>query len=365
MTTEAEKKARRKERRDLRKAKSSGQQLVDQWMSKPKAPSVAEDLRPVHSSKFDGKYPTQIAVMLANDKNPLATLKDHSYLLQRKWDGSRCIAIKRDGKIWLMGRSWKNDFGPGYPEIISELNKLPAKEFILDGELTFFTSGGKNPFVTALATGGTKAQYKIKLMLFDVLEYAGRDFKRVPLTQRLAFLERNIPRSFKHVTVVETHTDVSKFPAIFKAIVDAGGEGVVTKKKNSLYVGDSRGFWCKVKKESTEDVVVLGITHGENKRSTTFGALILGQYDKNGQMKAIGKSSGFTDEMLGKLYKTMMAMPEVKSYPGVDIKDVKRWVAPHMVIEVEYMEKTPYGILRHPRFLRIRDDKLPKQCVIS
>ena len=47
---------------------------------------------------------------------------------------------------------------------------------------------------------------------------------------------------------------------------------------------------------------------GENKRSATFGALILGQYDKQGNMKAIGKSSGFTDEMLGKLYKTIMAM---------------------------------------------------------
>jgi len=182
--------------------------------------------------------------------------------------------------------------------------------------------------------------------------------------QRLAFLERNIPRTLKYVKVVETHTNVSKFPPLFKAIVDAGGEGVVAKKKNSLYVGDSIGFWVKVKKEFTEDVVVLGITHGENKRSATFGALILGQYDKQGNMKAIGKSSGFTDEMLGKLYKTIMAMPEVNSYPGVDIKGVKRWILPKIVIEVEYMEKTPYGILRHPRFLRVRDDKLPSQCRI-
>jgi bifunctional non-homologous end joining protein LigD len=146
--------------------------------------------------------------------------------------------------------------------------------------------------------------------------------------------------------------------------VSSGGEGVVTKKKNSLYIGESRGYWVKVKKESTEDVVILGITRGENKRAPTFGALILGQYDKNGQMKAIGKSSGFTDQMLEKLYKTIMSMPEVKGYPGVDIKDVKRWVAPKMVIEVEYMEKTPYGILRHPRFLRMRDDKTASQCKI-
>ena len=370
--SEAEKRKARKDRRELRKVrKTEATQTFTPTLGeafgllgKPLPASVVDEARPVHASKSGGKHPAKIAVMLANDKNPMATLKDPSYLLQQKFDGSRCLAVKRNGNIWLMGRSWLNDFGPGYPEIIAELQKLPVKEFILDGELTFF-KGGKSQFVTALATAGTKAGYHVNLMLFDVLEYGGRDFKRVPLTQRLAFLERNIPRTLKHVKVVETHTNVSKFPAIFKAIVDAGGEGVVTKKKNSLYAGDSRGFWCKVKKESTEDVVVLGITHGENKRSATFGALILGQYDKQGNMKAIGKSSGFTDEMLEKLYKTIMSMPEVKSYQGVDIKGVKRWVRPDLVVEVEYMEKTPYGILRHPRFLRIRDDKLPKQCVIQ
>ena len=374
MTTEAEKRARRKERREARKAKGQKVEKIqktfeDPWVrgilagAESKKPQHTTEARPVHASKSGGSHPKEIAVMLASDKNPMSTLSDSSYLLQQKFDGSRCLAVKRNGNIWLMGRSWKNDFGPGYPEIVSELRKLPAKEFTLDGELTFF-KGGKSMFVTALATPETKANYNVKLMLFDVLDYSGRDYKKVPLTQRLAVLERIIPRSFRHVSVVETHTNHHKFADIFHKIVSSGGEGVVTKKKNSLYIGDSRGFWVKVKKESTEDVVILGITRGENKRASTFGALILGQYDKSGQMKAIGKSSGFTDQMLEKLYKTIMSMPEVKGYPGVDIKDVKRWVAPKMVIEVEYMEKTPYGILRHPRFLRMRDDKLPSQCKI-
>jgi bifunctional non-homologous end joining protein LigD len=274
-----------------------------------------------------------------------------------------------------MGRSWKNDFAPGYPEIVSELKKINAANFVIDGELVFFKrgqpvsasfiDGPKEQFVTALATSTTKAGFDVKLMLFDVQEWNGRNYRGIPLTQRIQLLNRVIPRTLRHIQVVETYTDHTKFQSIFNKIVANGGEGVVAKKKNSPYIGDSRAYWTKVKRAATEDVVVLGITFGTGKRLPTFGALILGQYDKNGQMKAIGKSSGFDDAMLEKLYRIMMSLPEVKAYSGVDIKDVKRWVAPKMVIEVEYMEKTPYGILRHPRFLRVRDDKLPSQCKIQ
>lgn len=379
--SEAEKRQKRKDRRDARKAAlrvTGGQQstftdhpveiaMIGKKRAQERASVMGTTLenRPVHASKSGGKHPALIPVMLASDDHADRALSDPSYLIQRKYDGSRVCAIKQNGTIWMMGRSWKNDFAPGYPEIVAELQKLPATSFVIDGELTFFKKPGQEQFVTALATASTKAGYDVKLMLFDVQEWNGRNYRGIPLTQRLQLLPRIVPRTARHLEVVETHTDHTKFKSIFDKIVASGGEGVVAKKKNSPYVGDSRAYWVKVKRAATEDVVVLGITTGTGKRLPTFGALILGQYDKDGQMQAIGKSSGFDDAMLEKLYKKIMSMPEVKGYSGVDIKDVKRWVAPEMVIEVEYMEKTPYGILRHPRFLRMRDDKLPKQCKIS
>lgn len=380
--SEAEKRQKRKDRRNARKAalkvtRGPGtftDHLADVAMLGIQRNRERQDYvknlgtvegRPVHASKSGGKHPALIPVMLASDDHADRALHDPTYLIQEKYDGSRVCAIKSDGNLWMMGRSWKNDFAPGYPEIVSELKRLPADNFVIDGELTFFKKGGYVQFVTALATPSTKAGFDVKLMLFDIQEWNGRNYRGVPLNQRLQLLNRVIPKNMRHLQVVETHTDHTRYPEIFNRIVARGGEGVVAKKKNSPYIGDSRAYWVKVKRAATEDVVVLGITTGTGKRLPTFGALILGQYDKNGQMKAIGKSSGFDDAMLEKLYRIVMAMPEVKSYPGVDIKDVKRWVSPKMVIEVEYMEKTPYGILRHPRFVRVRDDKLPSQCKIQ
>lgn len=374
--SEAEKRQKRKERRDARRLKQKvgdtpgGQKLLENWNSAGQRLQTAvqagvSEARPVHASKSGGKHPALIPVMLASDDHADRVLNDPAFLIQEKFDGSRVCAIRRDGHIWMMGRSWKNDFAPGYPEIVAELKKIPGGDFVLDGELTFFKRGGYVQFVTALATPATKAGFDVKLMMFDVQEWNGRNFRSFPLTQRLQQLGRIIPNNLRYVKEVETHTDVHKFPGIFNGIVARGGEGVVAKRKNSPYIGDSRAHWVKVKRAATEDVVVLGITTGTGKRLPTFGALILGQYDKNGQMKAIGKSSGFDDAMLEKLYRMITSMPEVKAYPGVDIKDVKRWVSPKLVIEVEYMEKTPYGILRHPRFIRVRDDKLPSQCKIQ
>jgi len=388
--TKEDKSARRKERREARKMKkqqgspglvSTGIKALQEIAKKPVVqktlfePPQASTRGAASTPKIStnavrqgivigGPKPAQILPALASDDSRKHPFKDPGYILQEKYDGSRCLAIKKAGHLYLMGRSWKNDFAPRFPGITQELSHLPANEFVLDGELTFFKKG-KSTFITALATEDTKTQYDVKLMLFDIISWKGRDLSKYPLMQRLAFLERTIPRSLKHLEVVKTHTKQADFEKLFKHITEEkGGEGVVMKKRDSPYAFDSRENWVKVKKQATEDVVVIGITNGTGVRVPTFGALILGQYDKNGQMKAIGKSSGFTNEMLEKLYKTVMAMPVVNGYPGVDIKDVKRWVAPKMVIEVEYMEKTAYGILRHPRFLRMRDDKLPSQCKI-
>ena len=39
------------------------------------------------------------------------------------------------------------------------------------------------------------------------------------------------------------------------------------------------------------------------------------------------------------------------------------WVRPELVVEVRYGNRTPDGRLRFPRFLRLRDDKSPQECV--
>jgi ATP dependent DNA ligase C terminal region. len=40
-------------------------------------------------------------------------------------------------------------------------------------------------------------------------------------------------------------------------------------------------------------------------------------------------------------------------------------VEPELVAEVKYLELTRDNILRAPSFIRLRDDKLPKECALE
>jgi len=306
--------------------------------------------------------PKKLVPMLARDNPYEEPFKQKGYLLQEKFDGTRIVAIKKDGHWFLMTRHWKNDVASRFPEIIESLKKISAKDVMLDSELTFFKNG-KSEFVTVLALPETKKGYIAKLLVFDILRYNG-DVTKFPLTKRLDLLKKILPRS-KHVELVKTISSPVNFQKVYKDIVKKQGEGVVLKKKDSPYVFDSREHWIKVKKIYTEDVTVVGMTKGEGKRASTFGALILAQYDKNGELIIVGKTSGFNDATGLKLYNMIMKMPNAGNYLNSPMKDVIKWIHPKFVVEVKYYEKTPYGILRHPVFLRIRDDKLPKDSKIQ
>jgi bifunctional non-homologous end joining protein LigD len=308
------------------------------------------------------KYPKQIKPMLAQDNPYKEPFKEPGYVLQEKFDGTRILAIN-DGKRWhMITRSWKNEVGDKFPEIMKDLGKINSNDVILDAELTFF-KGGKSKFLTVLAKPATKKSYTAKLLVFDIIRYNG-NITQLPLMKRLEILKKILPKS-PHVKLIKTITTPTSFQKVYNDIVKKQGEGVIMKKKDSKYVFDTRKNWVKVKKIYTEDVVVVGITHGEGKRSATFGALILAQYDKNNKLTIIGKASGFDDATGLKLYNAISRMPNKDNYLQSSMPGVKKWVDPRIVVEVKYYEKTPYGVLRHPVFLRIRDDKEPKDCKIQ
>jgi bifunctional non-homologous end joining protein LigD len=111
----------------------------------------------------------QINVMLA--KTDGKYLEFPGYISEQKYDGTRCVIIKKGQIVRLFGRSW-NEYTSRYPKIIAEARKLRCKTCVLDSELTFFKDS-QDIFITALATPETKKNYIIKLMVFDVLEIDG------------------------------------------------------------------------------------------------------------------------------------------------------------------------------------------------
>lgn len=157
---------------------------------------------------------------------------------------------------------------------------------------------------------------------------------------------------------------------LYRDILTANREGIMFKNINGLYVPDKRPAWnwVKVKKHMTDDVVILGyqepVREYTGKDASTWdywdgetavtkfysrgwiGAIVFGQYNDQGQLVELGTCSGMNEEIREELSK------HKEKYIG-------------SVIEISAMEKTKDGYYRHPQFIRLRDDKNAKDCILD
>jgi ATP-dependent DNA ligase len=292
---------------------------------------------------------------------------EQTYFAQEKLDGTRIVVVKQGDKIQMRTRGWKNDLAASYPEIVDELKKLPMN-VVLDGEMMFYEKGTETPvFMTALATPEMKRKYDIRLMLFDILEYQGVDYKVGQQIARSKVLD-DLVKEYLGDRVRSIPVVTENFREFFEEVVKNGGEGLILKDKRATYQEGKRGkMWLKVKREETHDCVVLGLHRGAGKFEHLFGALVVGQII-NGEMKIVGNVSGMTDAMREELHKKIMAMPKVPV-------DTKIWnghaagaihmIAPEMVVEVKCMERTDAHQMRYPVFIQIRHDKTWNECVYN
>ena len=310
------------------------------------------------------KFPEKIEAMKAGsvpDKN-LDVYENAGWFAQEKLDGTHIVASKTS----MMTRSWKNDVATLYPEIAAELSVI-EKGTILDGELVFYRKdNGKSEFLTALATPEMKEKYNIRLMLFDVLSIGNTSWENIPQNARCDEVEAIVTKyGWKHIGFIPRV--YSGFNAFYKATIEAGGEGIFLKRSNTLYKEGTRTQnWLKAKKVRTDDCFILGLASGNGKYADSFGALVVGQL-VDGKIQVVARVSGMTDEIRADFNSKIRSMPADNSlgdafWKGATGKDVFHKVAPNMVVEVEFMERTTSGSMRHPRFLRVRDDKPWTEC---
>ena len=289
-------------------------------------------------------------------------LSDARWLLQRKYDGSRCLIYFRNGDILIIGRSFKIPWTDYFPEIVRELKAILGrkgviKEAILDSELTYFDSEGNDIFLTTLANPETKKGLIAKVMVFDLISLNDNSLENLPIENRLEILDGLIPEGYQHVEKVKT------YPTSVELFESMKGEGVVLKRKGSLYRHGHCSDWLKIKHLSVEEAIVVGCTEGENSRSVTFGSLILAQVDSNGKLCYVGKTSGFSNDEQNRLYQKMLSLRTI--YAQVTCPSsvkVKFWVKPEIVVSVRYGNKTSKGVLRMPVYLGERDDKTTMEC---
>jgi bifunctional non-homologous end joining protein LigD len=296
--------------------------------------------------------PSHLSPMLCTlIKEPL---DDDDYLYEIKWDGYRIISYSKNGKVTLHSRSGLA-YTNKYPNIVHELKAL-GHEFIMDGEVVVLNNEGLPDFNALQNYNGQDTP--IVYYIFDIIWLDGYDLKQLPLVERRKILTHLINDS----ETLKVNAAFDDGPALYEEMLKRHLEGIVAKKKDSVYrEGERKNNWLKIPTRKQQEFVIGGWAESEKARS--FRSLLFGAYNDDGEFKWVGRSGGGYKgkEMPGILEK--LKKREIKKSPFVNkVLDTKgaiiHWVKPQLVANFEFADWTNSGRIRKPAtFLGFRKDK--------
>jgi bifunctional non-homologous end joining protein LigD len=300
------------------------------------------------------------------------------WLFEIKWDGYRAVAFIENSKVRLVSRN-QNDLTARYPELKDMAKFVQAKTAILDGEVVALDAKGKASFSlmqqrTGFRPGGKRAvgnaDVPVLYYAFDLLYLDGYDWRRVPLEERKRKLESLVlPGNAVHYS--DHYEERGK--ALFEIARQRGLEGIVGKRRSSYYEERRSSDWLKIKIRRRIECVIGGFTEPEGSREH-FGSLVLGLYDKQARLIHVGQAgSGFNQKSLGEISKALKKLETSKNPFFGEVEALRKvsWVKPKLVAEIEFAEWTGGTSdgsgpkMRAPVFLGLRDDKDPKECLLS
>jgi bifunctional non-homologous end joining protein LigD len=306
-------------------------------------------------------FPEFVAPMMATSvKEPF---DGPDWIFETKLDGYRAIAvIDSTGKARIWSRN-RLRLEPKFPTIGDAVNRLKLCSTILDGEIVALDKDCI-PRFQLLQQWQKRPAAPVVYVLFDLLWSNGRDLTGKSVVHRRKRLQEIIAG----VDGIQVGGYVeSRGKALFQLANEKGLEGIVAKRKGSIYRPGKRSpDWLKIKSRPQQEFVVCGFTEGKGSRKH-LGALLLGAYRK-GKLRYFGHSgTGFSDKGLAdaidRLRPFFTNKPPVENPPKIPEKI--QWVAPKLVCEVAFAEWTQDGELRQTTFLGWRDDKSPKEVAIE
>lgn len=302
---------------------------------------------------------------------------DPEWLFEVKWDGYRAIAIIENGQAKFFSRNL-NEMTGDFPELLELPSHLKASAAVLDGEICALDDQGRSSFSLMQQRTGfepsklrrrKRGDVDIVYYVFDLLYLDGYSLFRVKLETRKRLLASLLRTS--HLIRYSDHIDEKGIP-LYKVAGDKGLEGMVAKKRDSMYSQKRSHDWLKVKIRHTQECVIGGYTDPRGSREH-FGSIVLGLYDQRGSLLPVGQAgSGFTHKTHEAMWKKLKELETGKS-PFSDKPDSSRglhFVQPQLVAEIKFSEWTHAGAaggskMRAPVFTGIRFDKKPRECVFE
>jgi bifunctional non-homologous end joining protein LigD len=243
---------------------------------------------------------------------------------------------------------------------------------VIDGEIVVLNDEG-HPEFQLLQHYEENQHRPIQFYAFDILSLNGTDTTGLPLIERKELLKRIIPKN--EVIKYSDHI-LEKGIAFFNVSKEKNLEGILAKKTDSqYYVGKRTNEWLKIKNHRTQEAIICGYTDPGGARKY-FGALVLGvkearpddKVGRGDKLKYIGHTgSGFTQKSLKEMWELLQPLKQSTSPFDEKIKTNMpvTWVKPKLVCEMKFTEVTRDGILRHPIFLHLREDKPIKEVTMA
>lgn len=296
---------------------------------------------------------------------------DAAWLFEVKYDGVRLLCTRSPtSRVHLYSRTGM-DVTATFPELVNALVHFPCGEFVVDGEVVALDERGRPSFERlqkrlhqSAPAAVARAQLEVPLLMycFDVLSLAGYDVRALPLGTRKTLLERFVPPAG---IVRRTEFFAGQGEALFEAAGAHGLEGIVAKRERSTYQDGRRSHdWRKIKAQKNADVAIVGYVLGKGTRRV-LGSLMVAWYQGADLVYAgnvgSGLDAGTIGTLLPQLHARQRQSPAFRgTVPGPRRDHV--FVEPGLVAELRYAEVTSNRVLRHPVFLRLRDDKTVADC---
>ncbi len=297
-------------------------------------------------------FPPMLATLVSAPPEP-----DSEWVHEIKYDGYRALSALSGGRVAMWTRN-ALDLTARFPHLARALGRVVVGDAVIDGEIVALDAKGR-PRFQLLQEGDPDAI----LVAFDLLWLNGQDLRGRPLEERRDLLVSVMSNLGPPLRLAERIEGPAK--EALERVSNEGLEGLIAKRRGSLYVGARSRDWLKLKAQKNQEVTIIGFTPS-TASDKLIGALLIAVM-KDGELHFAGKvGTGFTTaqraELKRELEKDKIDVSPVKGVPRM--RDAT-WVKPRLVAQVQFTEMTADGKLRHPSFQGLRADKAPTETELE
>ncbi len=286
--------------------------------------------------------------------------------------GFRLIGAVRKGSVELLSRNLR-PFTNLFRSIADALASIPTS-LVLDGEVVWLDRNGWPDFEALqgrLRQDGFRRSGDLRYIVFDCLYLNGYSLLGRSLEVRKDILRAIAPAIVSDRLVINDTFPGAQGTRVFREVVRLGLEGVVAKRRQSVYQPGIRSRdWVKIPIRHREEFVVGGYVAS---RADRLSSIVVGQYGRDGRLAYTGLVGTGLSASLRRGILAQLRSLERKRCPFVPVPKLRdpfgelrndvppRWVKPQMVVEVEFPQRTPDG-LRHAALKGVRPDKSPHEA---